>query len=104
MTRDGSIGVVLAGGGTGGHIHPNLAVAEAIAERLPGASSFVFVVSNRAIDPRLLAEATIAGQPARPVVSPARPLLLPPVGLARFALHLGGGVRAAPEALRSLSG
>lgn len=102
MTRRGSIGVVLAGGGTGGHIHPNLAVAEAIAERVPGDASFVFVVSSRAIDQRVLAEATIAGEPARSVVSPARPMLIKPVGLARFALNWGGGVRVAREAIRSL--
>lgn len=104
MSGRAPIGVVLAGGGTGGHIHPNLAVAHALEQQGPGACRFVFVVSGRAIDQRVLASATIAGEAARAVVSPARPVSIRPVGLARFVMNWGGGVRAGRSAIRLLSG
>ncbi|MEM7623813.1 MAG: glycosyltransferase [Planctomycetota bacterium] len=104
MSVRAPIGVVLAGGGTGGHIHPNIAVAHALERLSPGACRFVFVVSGRAIDQRVLASATIVGEPARFEVSSAKPLSTKPVGLARFFLSWGGGVRAGRSATRMLKG
>ncbi len=102
MSAGASIGVVLAGGGTGGHIHPNLAVAHELERLAPGRCRFVLVVSDRAVDRRVLESATIAGEPVRFEVSPAKPLAMKPVGLVRFAMRWGGGVRAGREAVRSL--
>ncbi len=64
--------VMLAGGGSGGHISPGLAVAERLAER--GGVETIFVCSDRAIDARMLdaAGADYRRLPARP--PSARPL------------------------------
>lgn len=45
--------IAFAGGGTGGHLYPALAIADAIRARLPGAR-FVFFGTQRAIDQRIL--------------------------------------------------
>ncbi len=45
--------VVFAGGGTGGHLYPALAVADELRKRIPGVS-FVFFGSDRAIDSTIL--------------------------------------------------
>ncbi|MEO1715575.1 MAG: glycosyltransferase [Planctomycetota bacterium] len=102
MSGRETIGVVLAGGGTGGHIHPNLAVANELARLRPGVCRFVFVVSDRGIDRRVLDGATIAGEPVRCEVSPAKPLALKPLTALRFALRWGGGVRVGRDAIRTL--
>ncbi len=64
---------IFAGGGTGGHLYPALAVAgELIARR--GGARIVFACSNRAIDRRILGPLphAIVPQPVRPF--PSRPL------------------------------
>lgn len=48
--------VFLAGGGTGGHIYPNLAVAEAIRELKPE-TEMLYLCSSREIDARILSKA-----------------------------------------------
>lgn len=100
----GTLGVVLAGGGTGGHIHPNLAVAEALERLAPGRCRAVFLISDRAIDARVLSVERVAGEPPVSAVSPAKPLGLRPRTLARFLGSWGGGVRAARRAIASLRG
>ena len=46
---------ILAGGGSGGHLYPGLAVAEALREREPGVG-ILFLTTERDIDERILGE------------------------------------------------
>jgi len=73
MTRETYI---LAGGGTGGHLYPGLAVADELVRLRPEAQ-IVMACSNRAIDRRILDGRTYAvvSQPVRPL--PRRPWQVP---------------------------
>jgi UDP-N-acetylglucosamine--N-acetylmuramyl-(pentapeptide) pyrophosphoryl-undecaprenol N-acetylglucosamine transferase len=79
--------VVFSGGGTGGHLYPALALADALAGRRPDVRA-VFVGASRGVEARVL--------PARRVEH----VLLPVLGFERGAGL--GGVRAFPELGRSL--
>lgn len=70
--------VFLAGGGTGGHIYPNLAVAEAIHRMRPDVEILYFC-SSREIDARILTQAGIDFLPL-----PAMGLTMSVRGLVRF--------------------
>lgn len=87
-------GVVFAGGGTGGHIFPMLAVLEVVREREPEMPA-LFLCSTRGIDSRILGSAGVEFTPI-----PAAPLSVRPLGLARFIASWGGAVRAARAELR----
>ncbi|MCA9271921.1 MAG: glycosyltransferase, partial [Phycisphaerales bacterium] len=88
------LGVVFAGGGTGGHIQPNLAIAEALAERMPDSVRGMFVVSEREIDQRVLKGERIEGFEFDSLVSSAKPMALKPWALMQFIMNWGGSVRA----------
>lgn len=64
----GSKFYIFAGGGTGGHLYPGLAVAEELI-RLEGEAKIVFACSDRAIDRRILDP-----QPYAVIPQPVRPL------------------------------
>jgi len=81
--------VILAGGGSGGHIFPNVAIAERLRDRFPNLRA-IHLVSERAVD-RAIADARSLD--ARPL--PASPLAFSPRGLARFAAGWGPSLRAA---------
>ncbi len=68
---DGSL-IVFAGGGTGGHLYPALAVAAALRQLQPGVR-LAFSATDRPIDRQILAEyrETLVPQPVRPF--PTRP-------------------------------
>jgi UDP-N-acetylglucosamine--N-acetylmuramyl-(pentapeptide) pyrophosphoryl-undecaprenol N-acetylglucosamine transferase len=70
--------VVFAGGGTGGHISPGLAIAERLASIEPGVRPF-FACSERPIDAEMLGN---AGAEFAPIA--ASPVALRPAGLWRF--------------------
>lgn len=102
MSGRTKLGVVFAGGGTGGHIHPNLAIAEELAGRLPGNVRATFVISERPIDTRVLANEVIEGLTFDSVVSPAKPLAMKPMAFLRFFMSWGGSVRAGRRAIKEL--
>ncbi len=60
--------IVFAGGGTGGHLYPALAITQALRSRLPDAR-FLFFSSQRQIDRRILTQADVepVGQPLAPL-------------------------------------
>lgn len=70
--------IILAGGGSGGHVAPGLAIAEGLREIEPEVR-VVFVCSERAIDASMLRE---AGETF--VSLPARPFSAHPVKLVKF--------------------
>jgi UDP-N-acetylglucosamine--N-acetylmuramyl-(pentapeptide) pyrophosphoryl-undecaprenol N-acetylglucosamine transferase len=67
-----------AGGGTGGHIYPALAIAEALTRRQPKSES-VFFCSSRAVDARVLANTNYEFIPL-----PAEGFSLNPIKCVRF--------------------
>lgn len=87
---------VFAGGGTGGHIFPALAIAERLRERDPSARAH-FLVSQRPLDAEILSRLGEAHEPL-----PAKPLIKRPLALARFAMSWGPSVRATRQLVRSL--
>jgi len=78
--------ILLAGGGSGGHIAPGLAVAEAITSL--GGFRAVFACSDREVDADMLSH---AGQSFTTL--PARPPRARPVGAARFLKSLWRSTR-----------
>ncbi|MFO0872370.1 MAG: glycosyltransferase [Phycisphaerales bacterium] len=65
--------IAFAGGGSGGHISPGLAIAERLRELAPHAR-LLFLCSTRAIDATMLAEADAPFYPLRAAPMSARPL------------------------------
>ncbi|MBK7405026.1 MAG: UDP-N-acetylglucosamine--N-acetylmuramyl-(pentapeptide) pyrophosphoryl-undecaprenol N-acetylglucosamine transferase [Phycisphaerales bacterium] len=89
-------GIVFAGGGTGGHLYPAVAVLERLRELEPGLQPR-FLCSTRQIDERILLAQGVLFQPI-----PAAPLSSRPLGLARFVWSWGGAVRASRAAIQRL--
>ena len=86
--------ILFSGGGTGGHLFPALAIADALAERLPGVHCR-FVCSDRAIDDQILTRAGVDFVPSR-----ARPFSVRPQALATFLGGWGPAVRQTRDLLR----
>ncbi len=87
---------IFAGGGTGGHLYPGLAVAEELVARRPGAR-VVFACSDRAIDRRILEP-----QPFPIVPQPVRPLPARPWGWVGFLAAWARSLRLARRLLLDL--
>lgn len=95
---------IFAGGGTGGHLFPGLAIAEELRaqwatlapESVRGEPPrCVFLCSDRAIDRSILEKAGVEF-----VASPAKPLASSARGLARFVFSVGPSVRQARGLIR----
>ena len=87
--------VIFAGGGSGGHLSPGLAIAERLQALEPSVRTR-FYCSDRDIDRTMLTDGGADHQ-----VVPAAPLSLRPTGLIRFLRGMGDGTRTAAGALRS---
>ncbi|MGD9791714.1 MAG: glycosyltransferase [Phycisphaerales bacterium] len=81
--------VVFAGGGTGGHIYPGLAIAEKLLECDPSVTSecLRFVCSTRDIDRAILSNEKLAGTAVDFTPLEARPFGLSPRRALAFAAH-----------------
>jgi UDP-N-acetylglucosamine:LPS N-acetylglucosamine transferase len=89
------LSVLFAGGGTGGHIFPNLATLEALQADGGVPPTAHFLLSDRTIDASIAAELGLAF-----TALPARPFGLSPRTLYRFVTHWGGSVREARRVIR----
>lgn len=94
MTANGPC-VVFAGGGSGGHISPGLAVAEEL-QATNAAVLPRFICSTRPIDSQMLTQAGAAFDPLA-----AHPFSLRPRLLAQFLLGWRGSVKAASRILET---
>lgn len=99
---------IFAGGGTGGHLYPAVAIAESLfalaASSLPAAAQpeFLFLCSDRPIDRSILSAVTLAGVPARFQPLRAKPLGVRPLAIARFLWSWGPSVRATRRIISDL--
>ncbi|MBT4768215.1 MAG: UDP-N-acetylglucosamine--N-acetylmuramyl-(pentapeptide) pyrophosphoryl-undecaprenol N-acetylglucosamine transferase [Phycisphaerae bacterium] len=87
--------VLFAGGGSGGHISPALAIAEAVQSIDPEATC-LFACSDRPIDAAMLEQAERIGYPL-----PARPPSLKPARMLGFARSFSKSRRMAAELIQA---
>lgn len=83
--------LVFAGGGTGGHLFPALAIMEAAGE------DALFLCSDRPLDAQILTREGVRFRPIK-----ARPISSKPVAMAKLVLGWGGAVRTARRAIREM--
>jgi UDP-N-acetylglucosamine--N-acetylmuramyl-(pentapeptide) pyrophosphoryl-undecaprenol N-acetylglucosamine transferase len=86
---------IFAGGGSGGHIFPGLAVAEQLSAIMGDRASFIFLTSQRPVD-----RAIMEKSPHRAVALPAQPIGVRPRALLRFVRSWGPSVRATRKLIR----
>ncbi|MPZ64679.1 MAG: undecaprenyldiphospho-muramoylpentapeptide beta-N-acetylglucosaminyltransferase [Pseudonocardiaceae bacterium] len=93
--KDGPLSVVLAGGGTAGHIEPALALADAVRRMAPEAR-ITALGTERGLETRLVPERGYPLELIPPVPLPRKPHL----DLLRLPLRLRAAVRRTREVLR----
>ncbi len=92
--------ILCAGGGTGGHLFPALAVSEVIRAQRPNAR-IRFLCSDRAIDARIMSAAKLHGEPVDFEPVPAKPFGVRPRAAWRFLKGWGASIRAGRSAIRA---
>lgn len=91
---------IFAGGGTGGHLYPGLAIAEALRTYAraisPNASPprCLFICSDRPLDREILTREQVEF-----IRSPAKPITMRPKALVRFMMSWGPAIRQARETI-----
>ncbi len=90
------IAPVFLGGGSGGHLYPALAIAEALGRQRPDARC-VYLCSGKAIDAAILSGEGVEFHPI-----PAAPAVMRPMGLARLVRSWGPSMRAARAVFKEL--
>lgn len=95
--RSGPLSVVLAGGGTAGHIEPALALADAVRRMVPEAR-ITALGTERGLETRLIPERGYPLELIPPVPLPRKPH----PDLLRLPLRLRGAVRRTREVLRDV--
>lgn len=101
MSPRASIGIAFLGGGSGGHIYPSLAIADAMEPLHPDAKA-VFLTGDRTADEQTLAGQLVFHEPAQRVALHARPPSPKPRALLAFLRAWGQAVRDSRRALREL--
>ena len=101
-SRESDTGVLFAGGGTGGHLLPSVAIARELAETDPSLR-VAFAISNRPSD-RTILDQSLGSTIERAEILPigAQPPSLRPGTLARFLASWGPSVRASRSLLRAM--
>ncbi len=87
---------LFAGGGTGGHLYPALAIHEQLKLIEPSAA-VRYLCSDRPLDAELLKAEAVDFEPLR-----AKPIAIKPGGLIRFLNSWGPSVRATRAAIRAM--
>ncbi len=91
---------LFAGGGTGGHIFPAIAIAEALRAAQTD-SRIRFLCATRPLDTEILSREQLNGTPLDFEAVPAQPFGLRPRALVRFLNSWGQSVRAGRAAIRN---
>ncbi len=94
---DGSWALVIAGGGTGGHLFPAIAIVEALRATSRPPAEICWLCSDRAIDAQVLEAHDLAFTPLA-----ARPFSLRPLGIAKFMAGWGPSVRRSRQVIRGV--
>ena len=88
--------VFFAGGGTGGHIYPAIAIAERIIQ-IEQNAQIKFFCSNRPIDSAILADS-----PFEPIILPAMAFSISPPRFCSFSCSLIKSYKYAAKALKAV--
>lgn len=83
--------LIFAGGGTGGHLYPALAIREASGD------DALFLCSDRPLDAQILSREGVEFRPIK-----ARPISLKPLAMVKLVFGWGAAVRAARRAIRGM--